>query len=207
MNNFIEVGEIGVILSDLPTQLKTKIDNIANNLQEDFSKGNSFNNSLVGHIKHEYALDYDADLDICLNNLIADYNNKYPNYLKDYNVLFNDAPLGLDNFWINFQKKYEFNPPHSHSGVFSFVIWLKIPYDLQQELDYFGDVNQGSKTSMFNFLYTDGLGKIKTYNVHVDKNFEGKICMFPSNMLHYVNPFYTSNDYRISLSGNIKLQN
>ena len=131
-------------------------------------------------------------------------NNKYPNYLKDYNVLFNDAPLGLDNYWINFQKKYEFNPPHSHSGVFSFVIWLKIPYDLQEELDYFGDVNQGSKTSMFNFLYTDGLGKIKTYNVHVDKNFEGKICMFPSNMLHYVNPFYTSDDYRISLSGNIK---
>ena len=196
MNNFIEVGEIGVILSDLPTQLKTKIDNIANNLQQDFSKGNSFNNSLVGHIKHEYSLDYDKDLDICLNNLIADYN-----------VLFNDAPLGLDNYWINFQKKYEFNPPHSHSGVFSFVIWLKIPYDLQQELDYFGDVNQGSKTSMFNFLYTDGLGKIKTYNIHVDKNFEGKICMFPSNMLHYVNPFYTSNDYRISLSGNIKLQN
>jgi hypothetical protein len=26
-------------------------------------------------------------------------------------------------------------------------------------------------------------------------------------MLHYVNPFYTSDDYRISLSGNIKLQN
>jgi hypothetical protein len=207
MNNFIQVGEVGVIFSDLPTDLKSKIEKTAIELQNDFTKGKSFNNSLVGHIKHEYSLDYDKDLDRCLNNLIADYNEKYPNYLKDYNVLFNDAPLGLDNYWINFQKKYEFNPPHSHSGVFSFVIWLKIPYDLQQELDYFGDVNQGSKTSMFNFLYTDGLGKIKTYNVHVDKNFEGKICMFPSNMLHYVNPFYTSDDYRISLSGNIKLQN
>jgi hypothetical protein len=207
MNNFIQVGEVGVIFSDLPTDLKSKIEKTAIELQNDFTKGKSFNNSLVGHIKHEYSLDYDKDLDRCLNNLIADYNEKYPNYLKDYNVLFNDAPLGLDNYWINFQKKYEFNPPHSHSGVFSFVIWLKIPYDLQQELDYFGDVNQGSKTSMFNFLYTDGLGKIKTYNVHVDKNFEGKICMFPSNMLHYVNPFYTSDDYRISLSGNIKLEN
>lgn len=207
MNNYISLGEIGAIVSDLPADLVDDINTTANNLQVDFSKGSAYNDSLVGHIKHEYALGYNQKLDIFLNDLISDYNEQFPNYLKDFNVLFNDAPLGLDNYWINFQKKYEFNPPHSHSGVFSFVIWLKIPYDLQQELDYFGNVNQGSKTSMFHFLYTDGLGKIKTYNIHVDKNFEGKICMFPSSMLHYVNPFYTSDEYRISLSGNIKLQN
>ena len=37
---------------------------------------------------------------------------------------------------------------------------------------------------------------------NVDKSFEGKILMFPSYMQHQVFPFYTSDDYRITISGN-----
>ena len=39
----------------------------------------------------------------------------------------------------------------------------------------------------------------------VDNEYEGKIMMFPSSLVHCVYPFYTSDDYRISLSGNIWL--
>lgn len=209
MNNLhvLKVGDIGALLCDIPHDVMINLLNQTNKIKEDFSNAEKYNNSLVGHIENEYELAYDNDLDYFLNECIAEYDKHFPLYLKDYNVLFNDAPLGLHNLWVNFQKKYEFNPPHSHSGVFSFVIWMKIPYDLQEELGKFSNVHQGSKTSLFNFLYTDGLGNIKTYNIHVDKNFEGKICFFPSNLMHYVNPFYTSDNFRISISGNVKLQN
>ena len=37
------------------------------------------------------------------------------------------------NMWVNFQRKYEFNPLHKHSGLLSFVIWMKIPYNFEDE--------------------------------------------------------------------------
>jgi hypothetical protein len=33
------------------------------------------------------------------------------------------------------------------------------------------------------------------------------MMLFPSKLKHGVNPFYTSDDYRISISGNIRIQN
>ena len=39
----------------------------------------------------------------------------------------------LEKLWINFQGPNEFNPPHSHGGALSFVIFLKIPIELRSE--------------------------------------------------------------------------
>ena len=44
-----------------------------------------------------------------------------------------DSQLVLDKFWVNYQYKTEFNPYHDHSGVYSFAIWLKIPYDWEDQ--------------------------------------------------------------------------
>ena len=50
-----------------------------------------------------------------------------------YSNLPSDYKLFISDLWVNYQKKYEFNPPHSHSGVASFVIFIHIPYDLSEE--------------------------------------------------------------------------
>lgn len=205
--NFLSVGDVGAFIADIPDDLMLSLNRQIKQIQNNFTDSKSYTDSLVGHIKHEYELEKTKELDNFINECVVEYNKKWPEYLDDVNVLSFDAPVGLYNSWVNFQKKYEFNPPHGHSGIFSFVIWFKIPYDLEEELNYFSNVHQGSKTSLFNFLYTDGLGKIKTYNVHVNKQFEGKICFFPAQLYHYVNPFYTSDEYRISVSGNVKLCN
>ena len=36
-------------------------------------------------------------------------------------------PYYLSSMWVNYQKQTEFNPLHDHNGVYSFVIWMKIP--------------------------------------------------------------------------------
>jgi len=107
--------------------------------------------------------------------------------------------------WVNFQKKYEFNPFHRHSGLFSFVYWAQIPYNIKDEMDL--DITKNSTmptASCFSLYYATLLGEMQIRPFHLDKNDEGMFVLFPSKMNHSVHPFYTSDDERISISGNIR---
>jgi hypothetical protein len=170
------------------------------------------NNTLVGHIKEEYAIvEVTPDFHDFLCSQAMGHKS-FDMHNKKLDILSENKPLFLENIWVNFQKKHEFNPIHDHSGLFSFVIFVKIPYDLNKEENYFSEIrkpdNRGHsfiETSKFNFVNTGPQG-ITTTSVPVDKSFEGKMFMFPSRQLHLVYPFYTSNDYRITVSGNIKIK-
>ena len=109
--------------------------------------------------------------------------------------------------WANFQKKFEFNPIHFHSGLFSFIVFLQIPYDLEEEDKVFPYVHHtGKATSRLSFLVTHGhsyLTGVRDIRINVDKSFEGKMLLFPASLQHLVYPFYTSEDYRITVSGNL----
>ena len=119
--------------------------------------------------------------------------------------------LQIKQTCVNFQKKYEFNPPHNHSGVLSWIIFLNIPYSLEDEDRVFPELNTNTNghfrqpsTSRLSFLQISPTekGGIEHIIFNVDKSFEGKILMFPSYMQHEVFPFYTSHDYIITISGN-----
>ena len=43
-------------------------------------------------------------------------------------------------------------------------------------------------------------------NIELDRNSAGKMVIFPATLKHSVYPFYTSDDYRISVSGNFTLR-
>jgi hypothetical protein len=64
------------------------------------------------------------------------------------------------------------------------------------------------ETHTFQFLYPyfseEGLSLT---NIRADKKYEGKICIFPSYLHHSVFPFYSSDKYRISIAGNLKVKN
>jgi hypothetical protein len=47
------------------------------------------------------------------------------------------------------------------------------------------------------------MGRIVQNRIEVDKSWEGTMIMFPSSLHHMVHPFYTSDEYRISISGNL----
>jgi hypothetical protein len=125
------------------------------------------------------------------------YNTEYK-YFDIQLFLTSNLPLISGPAWINIQEKYEFTPNHSHDGILSYVIWVKIPYDTDKEVS-----QKGGAASLFQFTYLNTYGKISTEKIYVDKNYEGVIAMFPSSQQHCVYPFYTSNENRISISGNI----
>ncbi len=174
-------------------------------IQSNFFLATEHNSKLVGNLSKEYLLIKSRRH---INELLFKYLKEYDNitnYTQDINILTSETPMIVPDPWVNFQKKHEFNPPHKHTGVISFVIWIQIPYNIQDEKN-----SEASKKSQqplagnFSFHYTNILGEIYHYHIPADKTMENKMLIFPAGLNHSVSPFYTSDDYRISVSGNVK---
>ena len=173
--------------------------------------------NLAGNISRSLMLD-DTDnwfFDNVLIPLIRDYKDQFPSrhqdqYLKmsgcDPKVFSGNVktPYKLSTFWVNFQRQHEFNPVHHHTGLWSFNIFMKIPYDWreQYELPHIKASNSPAAGN-FEFLYTDILGDIKGYVYRLDPTCEGLMLFFPAEMRHLVYPFYNCEEERITISGNI----
>ena len=171
--------------------------------------GECANKSLLGHIKEEYKItNYTQYFENYILNCCCDQSVYQTWELID--IMSDNRPLYLDNLWVNYQKKYEFNPPHDHSGVVSFVIFVQIPYDLNDEELCYPDLSKEARcrnhTSKFAFLNPNSFSGLAVDPLDVDKSFEGKMLMFNSKQVHEVYPFYTSDDYRITVSGNMKFK-
>ena len=39
------------------------------------------------------------------------------------------SSIQLNDLWVNWQYQHEFNPSHVHFGLYSFVIWMKMPVE------------------------------------------------------------------------------
>ena len=154
------------------------------------------NHGLAGMIREEYLFD-----PLPVPGFLAFIEEMYETYNQHFG-LYGDKVSCLGHLWANFQKKHEFNPIHNHTGAVSFTVWVQIPYDIAAEQNLFpkGTVNV---TSNFQFVYPGLTERIAMYNFPVARDWEGMIVMWPSWLMHTVYPFYTSDDYRISLAGNI----
>ena len=203
VKNFPTYGYLMLDFEELDLlPLKKEISSIKSN----FHVAEKANNFLAGNIQKEFALhkshQYTQDL---LALACIEYDKTF-NYLSTLDFCTQDCPLILDRLWVNFQKNYEFNPLHNHAGVFSFVLWIDIPYDRDCEKKYFKDVPESkSRCGFFEFSYIDNFGTIQSEQIALDKTFNNKGILFPSGLSHQVYPFFSSDEYRISVSGNFKI--
>ena len=167
---------------------------------------NKANKTLAGNIKEEYDI---PELIPEYGPFICAQIMNFPFFEKIAEVFRNtlcasDFDIRLHRLWINYMKKHEFNPIHTHSGLFSFVIFVKIPYDLKTELAKSpGKKSNGNSSSLLQFQVYDLEGDLMEINVPVDKSYEGGMYIFNASTRHLVYPFFTSDDYRITLAGNI----
>lgn len=170
-------------------------------------KRHNMNKELAGNITQSNSL-IDKD-NWFFQNVLIECIDAYEKKFKSSaipKVLTRNCHFVLSRFWVNFQKKYEFNPLHNHSGVFSFVIWMKIPtrYDKEVQVPFVKHSNH-KPVSSFQFSYVNALGYLQGHEYKLNPEDEGTMLFFPSSLSHQVYPFYTSNKTRISLSGNIGL--
>jgi len=214
--NYTILDPTGYLSCKVPSDIFTVVKHEINNLiKTNFKTAVPYNNNLAGSIEYEYRL-YECE----------DILNKFFKLVIPKYWLFNNMPEMVDNvyeiqkipggpaIWANFQKKYEYNPLHNHSGVLSFVLYINIPYTLEEERKQPHAIkNKRSMPPLFSFLYpklgtsvnilTNNVAPVAEHFIKVDKSFEGKMIIFPAWLQHQVTPFYSSDDYRISISGNL----
>ena len=161
------------------------------------------NRTLAGQITKEYQITKSLPL---LNPFLEEMGRAYQkewNYYPKENP--NNNKLTVESVWVNMQKKLEVNPLHNHDGTLSFVAWLHVPFKLEDERNMPNCKNSRTVqlASTFQFVYTTALGTIANCPMFVESGWEAKIIMFPAKLLHMVYPFQTSDDYRISIAGNL----
>jgi len=171
------------------------------------NKGQNLKSELAGQIDSSYLI-FDKD-NWFFKNTLESLCNSYAESFHDVQddiPTTNRHPYFLQTMWVNYQKQTEFNPTHLHKGVYSFVIWMKIPteYNEQKENPIAKNTNL-DVISNFCFYYKDIIGEHRYYTYEMSKKMEGLMLFFPSKLTHSVYPFFNCPENRISISGNISL--
>ena len=169
-------------------------------------KGDEKSN-LAGNISSSYRLVDRSDwfFITVLKPLVAQYEEVWDNRGK--RIPTNGVhPYFMSRWWVNYQKQNEFNPLHDHSGVYSFVIWMKIPFKWEeQNKKDIARKSNSPRISTFQFVYSNIFGESCMFPYELSSEFEGTMLFFPSQLHHEVYPFYDCDEERISVSGNIGL--
>ena len=81
-----------------------------------------------------------------------------------------------------------------------------LPFTMDDEKDVPGGRKNRNLNAGFDFHFASNLhpSGLITTPLPVDKTFEGKMIIFPSWLNHSVSPFYSTDDVRISVAGNIR---
>ena len=176
--------------------------------------------NLAGSISHSYKLEDPQNL--IIENLFKVVCNQVDNpsmhnfinrelestYIKVVLTSTSEMKPCLNDLWVNFQKKGEFQPVHQHGGMFSFVIWMDIPYDSKDEAKLpFSNAKGHPRGGNFCFMYKNNIKRsVSEHIIQMSPEMNGYCCFFPSDLCHQVYPFYTSDKERISISGNIAFE-
>lgn len=196
MIEFNTLNNFGFVKEKLPqelfSKLKTECEEIKSSNKQEFISGLTGN----GVAKH-YPLEQNKkELDGYAVNMF----NQYDSYFNVTNASqLNSKKLEVVNgsTWVNLQNKHEFIPNHFHSGIAAYVVWVNIPYEHKIENP------NGGTAGTFQFVYQSIIGTPLIDSIKFTKEMEGTMIMFPASLIHCVYPFYTSDDVRISIAGNI----
>ena len=194
---------IGITQGMIPPEIYQALNQEIVDIHNDDSNTMRMNKALAGQIIKEYQIIKSLPL---LNPYLEEMGRAYQkkwNYYPKENP--NNNNLTVESVWVNMQKKLEVNPLHNHDGTLSFVAWLYVPFKLEDERKVKNVKNSRTMeiASTFQFVYNNVLGTISNCPMFVEKGWEGRIVMFPARLLHIVYPFQTSDDYRISIAGNL----
>jgi len=190
----LKLPNLGVLQTQIPDDV---LKNIHKQIHSPYISNidNSYNNRLVGQMKGEFEFTITEDFE----NFLKEF---YSHYVETFNLIKRKV-VGLDA-WANFQQATEYNPVHLHEAEASWVLWIKIPYKLEEEDNLPNSrMSYHHTNSRFQFVYSRIDGLIQTHDLAVDSDWEGTIIIFPSLLRHCVYPFFTSDESRISIAGNI----
>ena len=164
----------------------------------------SYSDKLAGHLNNQYLFPEVVQKEFYKQFLeyISAYREAHCDYFNlNKNITVNISPTDL---WINFMRPGEFNPLHVHGSDLSFVIFLDVPSEIQEEAKKFS--GQSAPPGSLSFVYGQPARNdwMKTHRNFIPST--GDLFIFPSLLQHWVSPF-KSDVTRISISGNLHYTN
>ena len=150
---------------------------------------------------------YEKFMGECLGPCINTYAEKYGKHTLMCTSQMHG--INVSRCWVRCSKPGEYLSVHDHSALWSFAVWLNIPYDYREEqkdneafTPYAGD---------FQLIYPSTTGIMLKKNWRLDRAMEGRMIFFPSQISHMVYPHHTTSgaafdgEYRVCVAGNISL--
>ena len=179
-------------------------------------KEDDYNFNLAGNLKYGRSYHYKEDFLLKVEPYLKTYverffNGFYSQWGKDSKMVerltqvqhdrrqLRQGTVRLDTLWINFSQKHDFNPPHTHTGILSFVIFCQLP---EKIFEVQADSNT-QRAGMVHFLYGEQISPLMGAEYPV-KPYENLLLMFPAMLKHHV-PAYWVDAERVSVSGNFML--
>ncbi len=168
--------------------------------------------NLAGDIENEY---YYQDFNKWFMPLLHPYMQAYLDGVRTYRTTKGSLKNGPDwadiggwqcnDMWINYQKAKEYNPPHNHNSDLSFVIYVDVPEEIEDEHEKATFARPTANVGPGMIVFDYGLELPFSNCRHCKMPKTGDIMIFPAWLPHHVYAF-KSDVERISVSGNIVLQ-
>ena len=220
----VSLNNFGYFRTKIPSQLYKDL--LKECLQAEYKNPSMVSGLTAKGVTPHYFVTGKTNLDnltIFVHQMREAYDKEFPG-LGNTGVLSRDRPYCLDQAWINIQRKGQFVPAHVHDGIYSYTIWMKIPYEAKKEnpsrrpvvssrwvekdikrRETISNVKipYSPSAGTFEFSYANTFGAGMLHKIVLDKKDEGDMLLFPSRLQHLVYPFYTSSCVRLSISGNI----
>ena len=172
-----------------------------------------YNDKLAGNLKYGRSYGYKEDYLLKVEPYLKTYverffNGIYSQFGPDNKIVQTllevqhdrgqkrQGNVRLDTLWINFSQKHDFNPPHTHTGILSFVIFCQTPKKI---FEVQADSNT-QRAGELHFSYGEPISKLQG-NEYPVKPYENLMFIFPAELKHFV-PAYWVDAERISVSGN-----
>lgn len=186
--------QLGKFISNqVPEELVDRIYDYYKKSKESSDGIEEWSDHLAGKVSSENKIDMDK-----LQEEDPELFDDFVSLIGKHIEFMNNRPLNsldIEEFWVNEMVAGDHNPPHRHSGRYSFVMYLDVPEEIRRESAE--DVGTVYSTGLLQFL--------SPYNSHMHtfNPKKGDILIFNSSLLHMVHPFKTEGVTRVSLAGNI----
>jgi hypothetical protein len=207
-NKFHEVFSPTILETQVPNRFVDIINATGDDVlsSEQKSAKWDWSHKLVGKVSKEIQIPVDnADDRVFLFKTMKQGCLNYINYIISknraygwYKLAGRDGKPTIDNIhlthsWIVSQYAGEYNPYHHHTGDFSAVVYLKIPPNMEEELDVeFTD--HYPTNGLIEFMYGENCD-MRSDTIKF-KPEVGTMLVFPSYLKHFVYPFYSEGERR-----------
>ena len=161
----------------------------------------SNNQNLAGHLQKQIKVE---EVPISVrDDLMKNFKRpEVTDYIRKYKDTLNPIPpIKLETTWVNYMEKHEFNPMHNPLDYF--LLWYSFRYHTIFEEDKVFPETPDKKTSRLGFVFNEPMSGPREVTLDVDESFVGKMILFDAKLPHIVYPFYTSDECRITASGNV----